>query len=286
MNTFKRNMKLIIWMSTFSRGFTCYILKRIIYGCLVCFVLSSCISSESIAYFQPVNEHNDKTVARIRNTYVPVIKTGDILSITVGSIDKDDREIFNPVPSAYPVTSQSQIGGFVVLQPIKGYMVDKAGDILFPQIGKMHVAGFTSKEVEISLIDHLQQYVKSPTVSVHIANYVISILGEVARPAQYTIPHNQITLPEALALAGDLTIFGKRKNVLLIRELEGERYFTRIDLTKRNLFNSPYYYLHSGDLIYVEPTKGKLTSTDRTYQIAPIVISSLSFLILVLNSIK
>ena len=127
--------------------------------------------------------------------------------------------------------------------------------------------------------------IKSPTVSVTIANYIISILGEVARPAQYVISNNQITLPEALALAGDLTIYGNRTNVLLIRELEGRRRFARIDLTDRSLFMSPYYHLRSGDLIYVEPTRGKLTSSDRAFQLAPIIVSSLSVLLMVVNLI-
>jgi len=260
--------------------------KRIINGCLVCCVFSSCISSKSITYFQPVNPKTDIAITKMKDVYIPLIKSGDILSITVSSIDRDDREIFNPIPPSYSVTQHNQIGGFVVLQPIIGFTVDSVGNIHFPQIGEMHVAGLTAKEVEMQLTEELQQYVKMPTVSVHIANYIISVLGEVARPAQYVIPHNQISIPEALALAGDLTVFGKRKNVQIIRELKGQRYFVRIDLTKRNLFDSPYYYLHAGDIIYVEPTKGKLTSTDRSYQIAPLVISSLSFLILMLNYIN
>ena len=109
------------------------------------------------------------------------------------------------------------------------------------------------------------------------------MLGEVARPAQYVIPHERITMPEVMALAGDLTIYGKRKNVLVIRETDGQRTFARLDLTKRDVFESPYYYLRSGDIVYVEPTKGKMTSTDRTYQLTPVIISSISFLIMILN---
>ena len=275
----------ILWKQAFKYKTVTCIFKRIICSCVACYIFFGCISGKSITYFQPLSSRMDESVTKIETAYMPVIKKGDILSITVSSLDRDDREIFNPIPSSYTQTSQSQIGGFIVLQPIKGFMVDTKGNINFPQIGEIHAAGLTSKEIEILLTDQLEQYVKSPTVSVHIANYIISILGEVAHPAQYVIPHNQITIPEALALAGDLTVYGKRKNVLLIRELEGERRFTRIDLTKRNLFESPYYYLRSGDLIYVEPVKGKLTSTDRSYQIAPIVISSLSFLILILNMV-
>jgi len=257
--------------------------KRLLYGNLICCILSGCLSTKDITYFQPINQSRDEVITNIRTLYTPSIKPGDILSITVSSMDRDDREVFNPLPATVPL--QAQIGGFIVLQPIKGFTVDSAGIIVFPQIGEMKVAGLTTKEVELKLTDQLQEFVKTPTVSVHIANYIISVLGEVARPAQYVISNNRITLPEALALAGDLTIFGNRKTVLIVREIEGERMFARVDLTNRNLFRSPYYYLHAGDLIYVEPTKGKLTATDRTYQMAPIVISSLSLLLLIISTL-
>ena len=258
-------------------------LKRMMFSSLVCYCVSSCLSIKDITYFQPINQTRDEVITNIRTLYTPIIKSGDILSITVISMDKDDREIFNPLPPT--VFQQAQIGGFIVLQPIKGFSVDSVGKIVFPQVGEMKVAGLTTQEVEKKLTDQLHQFVLSPTVSVQIANYIISVLGEVARPAQYVISNNRITLPEALALAGDLTIYGNRKNVLIVREIEGERIFSRIDLTNRNLFRSPYYYLHAGDLIYVEPTKGKLTATDRTYQMAPIVISSLSLLLLIISSL-
>jgi polysaccharide export outer membrane protein len=103
-------------------------------------------------------------------------------------------------------------------------------------------------------------------------------MGEVNRPSVYTIPNERITLPEALSLAGDLTIFGKRKNIMVIREVNGKREFGRVDLTKRDLFSSPYYYLHSNDVIYVEANTGKFTASDKTTQLLPIVISGLSLI--------
>ena len=258
----------------------------IITGGLTCFLLSGCLSTKDITYFnyyKPVKPEMDEVVTNMKTAFTPMVKPGDILSITVSSLDKDDREIFNPLP---PTTSQqTQVGGFIVLQPIQGFKVDSLGMIHFPQIGEIKVAGLTTKEVELKMTDQLEPFVKSPTVYVYIANYIISVLGEVARPAQYVIPHNQITLPEVLALAGDLTIYGKRTNVLVVREVDGQRIFGHVDLTNRHLFRSPYYYLYAGDLIYVEPTKGKLTSTDRTFQWAPVIISSLSFILLIINTI-
>ena len=252
-------------------------------GFFMCCFFLGCMSTKSVTYFQPLNPQFDEIAIRTQTVYTPIIKPGDVLSITVNGMDKDDREIFNPLPAI--TNHQSQMTGFVVLQTITGFTVDIGGDIVLPQVGKIHVAGLTTKEVEINLIEQLDPYVKSPTVSVHIANYIISILGEVARPAQYVIPHNRITLPEALALAGDLTIYGNRKNVLIKRDLNGQQRFARVDLTSRDLFESPYYYLYSDDVIYVEPTRGRLTSTDRFYQLSPLVISSLSFLLLIANTL-
>ena len=253
---------------------------------LICFSLSSCLSTKDITYFnyyQKINPEQDELVTNMVVAYTPVIKAGDILSITVSSMDKEDREIFNPFPPT--TTYQSQTGGFINLQPIQGFKVDTLGNISFPRLGDLKVVGLTAKDLETKMTKQLEQYIKSPTVYVHIANYIISVLGEVARPAQYVIPHNQITLPEVLALAGDLSIYGNRKNVLIVRELDGQRIFGRVDLTNRNLFRSSYYYLHPGDVVYVEPTKGRLTSTDRTYQLTPIIISSLSFLLLIVNTL-
>ena len=250
-------------------------------------LLTGCLSTRSITYFNqssPMLAQTDKGITGTAAAYTPVIQPGDILSITVSSLDKEDREIFNPLP--FSTSQQTPHGGFVVLQPIQGFKVDTAGCIHFPQIGAVKVEGMTTHEVELKLIDQLEPIVKSPTVFVYIANFIISVLGEVARPAQYVIPHNRITLPEALALAGDLTIYGKRQNVKIIREIDGQRVFGEVDLTNRNLFRSSYYHLRSGDLIYVEPTKGRLTSIDRTYQLTPIIISSLTFILLIINTFK
>jgi len=258
-------------------------LKQIIYGSIAFCVFSGCISSKSITYFQPLSPKMDKMVTNMQPVYMPVIKSGDVLSITVHGLDKDDREIFSPLSA--PVSQYLQITSFVVLPTITGFTVDPEGNIVLPQVGKIKVAGFTTKEIEIHLTEQLQQFIKSPMVSVHVANYIITILGEVARPAQYVIPHNQITIPEALALAGDLTIYGKRNNVLIFRELNGQRHVGRVDLTKRDMFDSPYYYLYSGDMIYVEPTSGRLTSSDRIFQVSPLIISSLTFLLLIISTI-
>ncbi len=251
------------------------------YGVL-CLLLTSCLSSKKITYFQPANPSMDEYVEQVAEAYTPRIKSEDILSITVSSLNRDANVMFNPmIENAY---FGIQTVGTTAPLPIQGFTVDAAGDITLPMIGKMHVAGLKSSELSVQLTEKLQLYLESPTVTVRIANYTVSILGEVARPAMYTIPNERITIPEALALAGDMTMYGKRKNVLVIRETDGNRQYARIDLTKRDMFTSPYYYLRAGDILYVEPLPGRIIASDRVYQLSPIVISSLTLLVLIVTT--
>jgi polysaccharide export outer membrane protein len=257
-------------------------IKKVVWCGIICSLMSACLSTKKITYFQPVSPELDEVVSKIEETYTPRIKEGDILSITVSSLSKEANEMFNPVAQILNYTTQTV--GTIAPNPIVGYTVDVAGNIALPLLGSVQVKGLTSKELSVKLTAQLQQYLESPTVIVRIANYTVSVLGEVVRPAMYTMPNEQITLPEALALAGDLTIYGKRKNILIIRELDGVRQFARVDITKRDVFSSPFYYLRSGDVIYVEATSGRLTSTDRIYQLAPIVINSLTLGVLIITT--
>jgi polysaccharide biosynthesis/export protein len=181
-------------------------------------------------------------------------------------------------------SSSAQSGGTPNFSPsltqssAPGYLVDASGTIEFPLLGTVKIAGLTTSQARDTLINKLKFYLKEPTVNVRFLNYRISVMGEVLHPGVYVIPNETITLPEALSLAGDLTIFGKRENVLVIRDENGKKVFGRIDLNSREVFSSPYYYLHVSDLVYVEPNKGRVAQTDRTYQLLPVVLSALSFL--------
>jgi polysaccharide export outer membrane protein len=165
--------------------------------------------------------------------------------------------------------------------------VDANGAIELPLIGSLKVAGLTTMQARDTIKAKLTKYLKEPTVNIRFLNYKISVLGEVQRPSVYVIPNETITLPEALGLAGDMTIYGKRGNVLIIRDNNGKKEFGRVDLNSRDLFSSPYYYLHANDVVYVEPSAGRIAQTDKIYQITPIILSALSFLsIIVLYSKK
>ncbi len=157
----------------------------------------------------------------------------------------------------------------------------REGTIKLPLIGQVSVLGLTNAKAAEQIGNKLTAYLKEPTVNVRNLNFRISVLGEVTRPALFTIPNEQITLPEALGLAGDLTIYGRRDNVLVIREEANKRVFARLDLTQRDAFRSPYYSLHPNDVVYVEPGKTRITSVDKAYQLAPIFIGALSLIAII-----
>lgn len=254
---------------------------------LISLTTTSCISKKKINYFQANQIGNDIQSLDIDHKYIAKLQPGDILSILVSSLSPEASEMFNPyMPNINSVAAQQTLQ---TTSPIAatGYLVNHEGCITIPMIGKVIVSGLTTEEVTDLITTKLDKYLEQPTVNIRILNFKISVLGEVNRPAVYTIPNEEVTLPEALAMAGDLTIYGKRSNVMLIRNINGKRQFNRVNMTKRDLFNSPFYYLQANDVIYVEPASGKITSTDRTVQLAPLILSALSLItVLIVNSHK
>lgn len=227
------------------------------------------MTRKDISYFQDISD--SVTVERISQQFEARIDEGDILSIHVSSLSAEASSFFNVV------------GENTDQQVANTYLVDAEGNVEMPLIGAVSVSGLTGIEAKNKIKSKLNKYLIDPTVNVRIRNFKVTVLGEVKLPGVYTIPNEKVTLVEALGLAGDLSIFGKRKNVLLIREKNGERTFVRIDLSSKELFNSEYYYLHSNDIIYVEPGKGKIASADAWYKILPIVFGGLTTLTLILR---
>jgi len=138
---------------------------------------------------------------------------------------------------------------------IQSYIVDSDGNIDFPVLGKIKIAGLNRDQAKKKLVDELTDYIKKPIVNITTVNYKITVLGEVARPGTYTATNERITLIEALGMAGDLTIYGERENVLVIHDYDGKKTYTRVNLKSQELFESPVYYLAQNDVVYVEPNK-------------------------------
>jgi polysaccharide export outer membrane protein len=184
----------------------------------------------------------------IDQKFEPIIESNDILHITISSIDE---EVIRPFQRNLGNDGNSQNN---LNQGLKGYLVDSNGEIQFPVLGSFNVAGKTRNQVKEQLRMKISEYVKEVVVDVRIMNFKVTVLGEVNNPGVFTIDDERVTIPEALGLAGDLTVDGKREAVTIIREENGKRRVTKLDLTNSDLFNSSFFYLKQNDIIYVEPS--------------------------------
>ncbi|MBB3054373.1 polysaccharide biosynthesis/export family protein [Mucilaginibacter gotjawali] len=245
---------------------------------LVTIILGSCVSQKNVAYFQTPNPSSDSASFEISNLYAATIQPSDILSIDISSLSQEASLMVNPHLPMQAASVTQQATQYNNPPAAIGYLVDNQGQVTIPLIGKVKVSGLTTFVAADTITRRLDNLLVQPTVNIRILNFKISVLGEVVRPAVYTIPNEKVSIPEAIAMAGDLTIYAKRDNILLVREVNGKRTFNRIDITQRNLFNSPFYYLHPNDILYIEPGKGRITSSDRSIQLAPIIISGLTLI--------
>jgi polysaccharide export outer membrane protein len=215
--------------------------------------LSSCVSKKDIIYFQ--NDTIDQS--KVSNSYNTIIKPDDLLQITITSLDTEAVRPFNLAAVTYSTSSNSAIG---VAQQ-QNYLVDNKGEIDFPVIGKLKIGGLSRDELIEFLKDKLDpDYIKNPNINIQIANYKISILGDVQRPGSYSIPNERITILEAIALAGDLNISGQRNNLAVHREENGMKVEYKVDLLSKQIFTSPVYYLQQNDVVYIKPNLASIQS--------------------------
>ncbi|MGE0635318.1 MAG: polysaccharide biosynthesis/export family protein [Bacteroidia bacterium] len=239
---------------------------------------TSCITRKQITYFQDIPGSDTAKIAAnsgLRTAlYEPTIKPGDILNITVMSLSAESNALIN-----YPFINQNVSAPDKTLtQSTPGFLVDNEGNIQVPMLGNIKVDGLTTTQIRGILMTNLERYLQSPTVSVRFSNFKITILGDVARPGVYPVPNERITILEALGISGDLSVYGLRKGVKLIREVNGENQIYKIDLTSKEVLNSPYMYLQPNDVIYVDPGGGKAANADNVYKVLPIIISGISAL--------
>lgn len=262
---------------------------------LLLFVLfSSCVNTKKVTYFQDLKDSVKIHSQDITTDYEVQIQPDDVLGISINSINPQAAAIFNPVNNSAQLTSTPYMSGTVSGSSssnygdiINGYLVNKQGTINFPVLGEMKVAGSTISQLRDTLMAKLDKYLQTPIVNVRLLNYKITVLGEVTHPATYSVASERITVIDAISMAGDLTIYGKRENVLLIREVNGKRNFIRLNLDSSKLFQSPYYYLKQNDIIYVEPGKAKVeTLQATTFKTIALAASVISVLVLVIIRLK
>ena len=252
-------------------NFSCFI-KTINFFVLF-FLCFSCASRKDIVYYQNIDGMNAQQNA---NSYEVKIQPDDLLMIIVSAEDPEIAIPFNLTSVAIPNTANLQAA--VGQQTIQSYLVDRNGNIEFPVLGKLQIGGLTRTEVLKLLKEKIAVYIKNPIINLRIVNFKVSLQGEVNLPGTYNIGSERVTLIEALSMAKDLTIYGKRNNILVVREINGVKSYNRVDITKADFINSPFYYLAQNDVIYVEPNKTKVNAA----AVGPntsVIISAVSILI-------
>ncbi len=241
---------------------------------LLILLFSSCESRKNMVYLQ-----NDSTqITNLYKEYIPKIQVNDILTIAVTAADPKVTIPFNPASSMSGSNLTQQVD--MALRPT--YTVDNEGNITLPMLGKVQVLGLTRLQAIEKIRSELTLYIKDPGVNINFNNFRVSVLGEVARPGSFILPTERVTVLEAIGMAGDLTIRGVRHNVLIIREVDGQKTMHRLDLTKQSTLNSPYYYLAQNDVIYVEPNQAQINSSKLGAN-TNIIISISSLLITVIS---
>lgn len=245
----------------------------------LCFV--SC-TPRNLAYFSDLQEVSEYTEP-IQNSSVAKIQPDDLLSISITSPSPEANAQFNRGENMTPgtISNYNISSGTTNNLYREGYLVDENGFINFPVLGKVQLAGLTRNQAIEKFAAELQPHLKEPIINIRFLNYKITVVGEVNRPATFTIPTQKINILEALGMAGDMTAFGKRENVLVIREEDGVRKMTRLDLNKKDVLNSPYFYLQQNDVVYVEPDKMKQVQASTNTRTISIIASVTSLLIVV-----
>ncbi len=259
-------------------------LRYLIFSVVVA-LSASCVSNKKIAYFQDIQSIKQAKLDSAAVFTEPVIQSDDILSINIFTLNPQSGAIVNQA------ASNTVLGGgantAVAAQQVSGFLVDRNGDVELSLIGKVKVAGLTTYQARELIREKAAVVYKEPNVQLRFANFKVSVLGEVNSPSTYTLPNEKVSILDALSLAGDLTIYGKRDNVLIVRDNNGKKEFVRLDLNSSKIFNSPFYYLKQNDVVYVEPNKRKVSASNSAQiQTISVIASVISVIVLAISNFK
>lgn len=251
-------------------------------------MLAACRSTKKLTeqsvYFRNIS---DSMLNKKALEYEPVLQKGDILSIVVITPNENSSRLFNrPNVNSVGGTGEASAGSAAG----SGYLIDEKGNVSIPYIGNVQAAGQSRMQFQETLTNRLKQYMESPTVTVRLLNYRITVLGEVAKPGTFTIPSERVSVLDAIGLAGDLTVYGKRNNIRVIRQTDNGRETGTIDINKGDIFGSPFYYLRQNDVVYVEMNDRKMANADqsslRGLTIALGVVSALGVIVSTINVLR
>ena len=234
-----------------------------------------------VSYFSDFPDTAKPTITKTIPFKNPLIQPDDILSITLSTID-------NTVTTSVNTTNNSNAG--TGPQATNGYLVDRNGQVELPFVGKIKLSGLTTSGAQEAIRKEADKLFNSPIVNVRFVNFKITVLGEVTRPSTYVMPSEKVTLFDAIGMAGDLTIYGKRENVLLIRDSTGDnRQMVRLNLNSKSIISSPYFYLQPNDMIYVEPNEDRLIGSDavtaRRLRVLTVTLSIVSVAVVLISKL-
>jgi polysaccharide export outer membrane protein len=250
-------------------------------------LMQSCSTYKNFAYFEDLPDTTKPLISQTFPFKTPVIQKGDLLGITIQTLDNDISSLINssnaPIGGnnpAMPVLGSSSSSASQV-QP--GYQVDNNGDVELPFAGSVHVGGLTTAQAKDTISKEISKYFNNAIINVRLTNFRITVLGEVLRPSTFIIPNEKVNIFDALGMAGDITVYGRKDNVLLLRDTLDAKKIIRFNLNSKSIVNSPWFYLQPNDVIYVTPNKSKLAATDayKNREIT-IVAATISFLTLLI----
>ncbi len=276
---------------TFAAALNCNLYKimnksiKILFASvLLAMAMTGCVTQKQMTYLSDARPESADTINAV---FVPqsemVIRSGDALTIFVSALDQEAVTPYNLPMVVYAKPGEQQLSTTPALQY---YIVDEEGNIEFPVLGKLHVAGLRRNEVEIYVKKQLESQVLNPQVHVNLVNAKISVMGEVAKPGQIPLVSGRMTILEALAAAGDLTPYGRRDNVLLTREVDGKIQIARLNLRSQDIYTSPYYYVQQNDVIYVSPNKVRAvasTNASLWFSMVSTIASAATVIVTVIN---
>jgi polysaccharide export outer membrane protein len=241
---------------------------------------ASCTASKKVVYLNDLTPADSIALRTAQIAFETPIQKNDQLSIMVGGSNAADLLIIN---SASGVMGAGGSSGGGANNPIIGYLVEADGKIKIPYIGKIQAEGLTRLQLENILTEQFKEYTKNPVVNVRFLNYNFSVLGEVNKPGRLSMTTERVSILEAISMAGDITYLGKSDNVLIVREENGKRSFERVNLLSKDLFKSPFFYLKTNDVIYIEPVRAKFISRAGVPQYLSIVAVGLSLILTIIN---
>lgn len=261
-------------------GLSEYFKSIFLIGCAAMLLFSSCRTPKNSYYFKnlPRDTSINTTVSRQQES---VIRKNDLLSVTISSLNPDEDKVYNAaaisITNASPTSAASS----------SGYLVDANGNIHLHRLGNIHVEGMTRRELKNKIETDIKPYLKDPVVTVRYMNRRVTVMGEVGKPQVVSMPEEQLSILEVLGASGDITVQGKKDNILIIRETESGKQFKRLNLEDQSVFASEWYYLKPDDVVYVEPSDKKIKDEQRarTQQTVSLALSGLSLVIIVLNSL-